>query len=475
MQTTPLKKIKIGVFLGGQSREREISFAGGRTVYDSLDKAIFEAIPIFIDSLGNFILLDWQYLYRGSIRDFYPPNNIANAYSIPLYIESFANLGIDEQSAIINKVGKQLVPSTFYKYFDFAFLALHGPYGEDGALQGLLEWYQIPYSGSGLVGASVGMDKIFQKQLMQQVGLHVPNGYILHYPQFEQEKNKEKLLEEIIATVGLPFVVKSPHQGSSIGVSIVKTKNVDTFIHAVNRSFFIETVTSTQWKQFKPDRKTTFLNNLIDLREGIGLPVIVQGVIINDPDTLITHLDNHFQKDETSLQLISTEAETSVIFEEFIHGREFSCIVVEEPPYEPVSLPPTEMLTGDMPFDYRAKYLPGIVRKQTPMSLPYEQINAIRKACSHFFQIAGCHVYARIDGFITPNYTIYLNDPNTTAGMNPSSFLFHQAATIGLNPTQLLTFLIRASLATRINASKVNPTKRNLLQHLDLLIDQTSG
>jgi len=66
-------KLRIGIFFGGFSREREISFAGGRTVYDNLNKAIFEPIPIFVDSFGNFVELDWRYIYKGSIRDFYPP------------------------------------------------------------------------------------------------------------------------------------------------------------------------------------------------------------------------------------------------------------------------------------------------------------------------------------------------------------------------------------------------------------------
>ncbi|MEY4926715.1 MAG: hypothetical protein RI894_1151, partial [Bacteroidota bacterium] len=65
--------LKIGILFGGTSREREISFAGGRTVYDNLDKTLFTPVPIFLDSLGNFILLDWQYIYKGTIRDFYPP------------------------------------------------------------------------------------------------------------------------------------------------------------------------------------------------------------------------------------------------------------------------------------------------------------------------------------------------------------------------------------------------------------------
>ncbi|MCS7073497.1 MAG: hypothetical protein NZ108_03420, partial [Bacteroidia bacterium] len=66
--------MRVGILMGGESREREISFAGGRTVYDIFDRSLFEPIPIFIDSLGNWIYLDWQFLYKGTIRDFYPPH-----------------------------------------------------------------------------------------------------------------------------------------------------------------------------------------------------------------------------------------------------------------------------------------------------------------------------------------------------------------------------------------------------------------
>jgi len=68
-----MEKMRIGIIFGGSSKEREISFAGGRTVYDNLNKSLFEAIPLFVDSFGNFILLNWQFIYKGSIRDFYPP------------------------------------------------------------------------------------------------------------------------------------------------------------------------------------------------------------------------------------------------------------------------------------------------------------------------------------------------------------------------------------------------------------------
>src|SRR5919199_1211691 len=99
--------MKIGIFFGGQSREREISFAGGRTVYDNLNKNLFEPVPIFVDSIGNFILLDWQYIYKGTIRDFYPPfSSLPNSpNNFQIYIESLGKLSEKEQEEIISKVG----------------------------------------------------------------------------------------------------------------------------------------------------------------------------------------------------------------------------------------------------------------------------------------------------------------------------------------------------------------------------------
>ena len=61
--------MRIGIFFGGPSREREISFAGGRTVYDNLSRALFEPVPIFVDSYRNFILLDWQYIYKVTAKE----------------------------------------------------------------------------------------------------------------------------------------------------------------------------------------------------------------------------------------------------------------------------------------------------------------------------------------------------------------------------------------------------------------------
>ena len=460
--------MKIGIFFGGPSREREISFAGGRTVYDNLDRAIFEPVPIFVDSLGNFILLQWQHLYKGSIRDFYPPSALIPASSFSVYIESLGALAEDQLAQLINRVGRRIVPDLFSKLFDVAFLALHGPYGEDGSLQGLLEWYQIPYTGTGILGAALGIDKVVQKQLMQQAGFAVPRHKILSQHTWQAATDKTVLFKEIISWVGLPMVVKSPCQGSSIGVSIIKECAVDQFIAAVNRSLFIQEVSAATWQSLTPEAKQQWMASLVDLREGIGLPVVIEGQMIDHPNALLQYLDDHFNTScAPVIQLNSLRGEDAVLFEAYIAGREFSCIILEETPGQPIALPPTEMLKGSTHFDYRAKYLPGMVRKETPMQLPFVQLHAIRKACANLFQTLCFQVYARIDGFLTPDHQIYLNDPNTTAGMNPSSFLFHQAAEIGLNPTQLLTFLIRTSLTARMRMRATNRCASQLWGSLD--------
>ena len=118
------------------------------------------------------------------------------------------------------------------------------------------------------------------------------------------------------------------------------------------------------------------------------------------------------------------------------------------------ALPPTEIVKGGELFDYRSKYMPGLSRKLTPINLDdHGDIRRIMTECVRLFEYLQFHTYARIDGFINPEGKIFLNDPNTTSGMLPSSFFFHQAAEIGLNPSQFLTFIIRVSLQERIKDS----------------------
>ena len=487
--------MKIGIFFGGNSREREVSFAGGRTVYDNLDKTLFEAIPIFVDSFNNFILLDWHYIYKGSIRDFYPPvSALKNQKTeVQVYAENLASAHEDNGRLLKKKLGKTLKAEDLKGLIDFAFLALHGANGEDGSIQGLLEYLDIPYSGSGIMPSALGMNKRLQKQLMQSAGMNVPKYFSFTKNQLPDLKN---IYKKVIGEVGFPFVIKPANQGSSVGVSVISNYNFEEFENAVIKSFFIQNITQKDWINKDEKTKTQFIQKITDVKEGIGLPAIAtvnnKKELIYNPDDLWALFDEVFagnskskilnskttsniQHSKSNIQLESIYSETECLIEGFIEGREFSCIVLKNEDGTAVALPPTEIVKGKEIYDYRSKYLPGLSRKITPIDIADKKIDEIRMACEKLFTFFNFHVYARIDGFINNEGKLFLNDPNTTSGMMPSSFFFHQAAEIGLNPSQFLTYIIRTSLAERAQSQQVHFHHEHLLDYLDNKIAQNKS
>lgn len=460
--------IRVGIFFGGSSREREISFAGGRTVYDNLDKNLFEAIPIFVDSCGHYILLDWQYLYKGSIRDFYPPMGVLppSAHAFQVYAESLGERS--DWDTIMRQVGKPLKLEELKQHIDFAFLGLHGSFGEDGQVQGLLESLGIPYSGSGIRASSIGMDKAFQKRLMEAAGFATPK--LLGIERKDWLAKKHIDYHVLAADLGYPLVVRPSNQGSSIGVSIVESS--EELEAAIDAAFFIRRLDLASWAARSEDAKKSFLRDCCDLRSGIGLPLRIEEQAgrysyIYHPERLWLLLNQAHAQGEESLLLEGLHSEQEVLLESFIKGKEFSCVVVRHPNGSSLALPPTEIRKGKEVFDYRSKYLAGKASKITPMQVEQEQLQAIAKECCRLFEYLKFQVYARIDGFLGEDGEIYLNDPNTTSGMLPSSFFFHQAAEIGLNPSQFLSYIIETSLRERIASSLYLEAYTPLLRKLE--------
>ena len=458
--------MRVGIFFGGQSREREISFAGGRTVYDNLNKALFEPIPIFVDSLGNFILLNWEFIYKGTIRDFYPASTLLSQgdHYFQLYIESLAQEP-EKINEAIRKVGRKLAMEEIPQLIDFAFLTMHGPYGEDGNIQGILEWLKVPYSGASILPCSIGIDKEVQKKVYRQNRFQLPGYTIIHRQPWLSNPKRE--LDKVLEKLEFPLVVKSPHQGSSIGISIVHDRM--QLEEGINKGFFRYTMNLTAWRGKSPEEKHDFLIRFTDIREGLGFPVYFEGKKLFQPAELWTALDACNQQEIT---LLCEDAESSVVVEDFIEGKEFSCIVIEDQEGNPLALPPTEIIKGKELFDYRTKYLPGLSHKETPMRLPQAEIDKIKSACENLFDVIHSDVYARIDGFYSQDGTVFLNDPNTTSGMLPSSFFFHQTAEIGLNPSEIITYIIRTSLAVRARSGKSYHHIQALISDLDRRINQ---
>ncbi len=186
------RKLKVGVIFGGRSGEHEVSLASASSILDALDRERYEPIPIGITREGSWLLSgDPLQTLKKSARDRTSPKGEGVAEAVRTL-----------------------------KALDVVFPALHGPYGEDGTLQGFLELLDIPYVGAGVLASALGMDKAAMKQVFLARGLPV----VEHLVTFkrEWEKDPEKLMARIEETFGYPCFVKPANLGSSVGVSKVK-------------------------------------------------------------------------------------------------------------------------------------------------------------------------------------------------------------------------------------------------------------
>ncbi len=476
--------MRIGVFFGGASREREISFSGGRTVCENLDRALFEPVPIFVDSLGNFILLDYKHLFSASIRKFYPPADLVEPSDFNVYIESLGKLSEGELLRYMALVGQRIRPSDFAQLIDFALIAMHGAYGEDGNLQGMLEWYNIPYSGSGQLAASIGIDKIVQNHLIAAINGQQKKTAVIDRKTWNT-KPKEAIFAELKQKLSLPLVMKAPHQGSSIGVSIIFEDDLAAFIKGGNQCFFIKEISKAEWTGKSQHQKIQFLQDLSDLNKGIGMPIVFEDdsmlagnlgeIVYSHPKDLLEKLDGFFQYSDQNAILTSVDSEEEVLVEEFVKGREFTCGVLQDEDGKAIALLPSEIVKKTGFFDFEAKYVNNAVEEILVMQASDEQIRTIQLTCEQIFESLNFNVYFRIDGFLTADNQILLHDPNTVPGMSPTSFIFKQFAEIGLSPTQTITYLVRTSIAQRIRTGKKTYFLRKMLIDLDRKITQSQN
>ncbi len=187
--------MKIGVFLGGLSGEKEVSLNSGRNVYDNLDRERYDPRPLFVDRRGGVWLIPWQLISQNTTVD------------------------IEEQlCGKARRIPYEEIPALI----DFAFLALHGKYGEDGCIQGMLELQDIPYTGSGVLGSALSMDKHLQQMFLQAEGVGTPEGMAID--EGDWQRRPEEIIRNLQARFSFPFFVKPAREGSSIGVAAVRTK-----------------------------------------------------------------------------------------------------------------------------------------------------------------------------------------------------------------------------------------------------------
>ncbi|MDR0623705.1 MAG: D-alanine--D-alanine ligase [Treponema sp.] len=213
------KKITVGILFGGKSAEHEISLQSAKNVYDAIDREKYHPVLIGIDKTGRWLLNGGS----GFLLNAEDPERIRLNHEgepVALVPESggvISNLeGLKDSGAV-----------------DVVFPILHGPFGEDGTVQGLLRLADIPFVGSGVLGSAVGMDKDVMKRLLRDGGIPIGKFLVL--------RSHEALppFADVTAALGLPLFVKPANMGSSVGVS--KIHNEDEYTSGAAEAFLYDT------------------------------------------------------------------------------------------------------------------------------------------------------------------------------------------------------------------------------------------
>ncbi|MBP9802232.1 D-alanine--D-alanine ligase [Patescibacteria group bacterium] len=210
------KKIKVAIIFGGKSAEHEVSIQSAKTIFDCIDKKKYEPVLIKIDKIGHWKFVDSTALLSDK-------RNKLNQKS-----EEHCILIPQGNGSTLSKDG--FSPK---KVFDVAFPVLHGPFGEDGTIQGLLKLVNIPFVGASVLGSAVGMDKDITKRLLKEADLPVVD--CLVFKDYERGKIN---FQNVVSRLKLPFFVKPANSGSSVGIS--KVHNRKEFSVAIKEAFLFD-------------------------------------------------------------------------------------------------------------------------------------------------------------------------------------------------------------------------------------------
>lgn len=351
-----MHKLRVGVLMGGKSEEREVSFNSGRTVCDHLDTAWYDVVPLFQTRDNRLFILPLRFLHRGKTSDF---------------------------EHRLTGQATEISWDDLKKLVDIIYIAMHGRYAEDGTIQGFLEVLNIPYVGSKVFASAVGMNKLFQKDILASHGISVPKDVRVNPVDLDNNDLVNTVLKEMRHKgIEFPCIVKPAQEGSSLGTS--RVRSADELLSAIKKAALVHPT----------------------LRQSVLIEPKIEGMEF--ACILLTDYKNN-----SILPLPPTEvvADTEVGF-----------------------------------FDYEQKYMPGRSVQFTPARCSQQQINVIQQTCMRVMKLLEFTNVARIDGFLTSDGDVVIIDPNSFSGAGPASFLFKQAAEINMSHTHLINYLIETEL-----------------------------
>ncbi len=220
-----LKDKTIGVFFGGCSPEHEISIITGQFVISKLKKMGYNIQAIYVNREG-----EWFTDVVLSELKFFKNDFDKELNKLPKFDLDLSN---SKGKLILNTkklIGKKNI------VIDYIFPTFHGLRGEDGTIQGLAEFFQVPYAGCGIYSSSVSIDKIITKKLLKS--LNIPTTNFLSFKKQDWEDNREKIIQNILSNLNFPLFIKPARSGSSIGIS--KVKDEKKLIDALELGFYYD-------------------------------------------------------------------------------------------------------------------------------------------------------------------------------------------------------------------------------------------
>jgi D-alanine-D-alanine ligase len=384
------RKIRVAVVFGGRGPEHPVSCMGGGNVLGAIDRTRYEVIPIGITKSGNWVQVADE-PGRLAITDGELPSVDAvaehGAQVVPW--AGAAPAVVAHPGGVVASAPAQ-IPALFGEV-DLVLPLLHGPYGEDGTIQGLLEMAGVPYVGAGVLASAVSMDKEYMNLIFKARGLPVGPYVVVRERDWpipqpgdqtvgNQSVEAKRVLDEI-AELGWPLFVKPARGGSSIG--------------------------------------TSKANDMAQLHEAIATARQY------DPKVLV----------EAAID--GVEVEVSVL--EGIDGA------------PPDTSAPGQLLVngGEEFFDFEAKYLDEASEMAIPAPIPDGAATEIRRLAAAAFDAVSCEGLARVDFFYTADGQILINEINTMPGLSPASYFQKMWDATGLPFDALVERVLQTALRKR--------------------------
>jgi D-alanine-D-alanine ligase len=351
-----MRKLKVAVVFGGRSAEHEISLQSAKNVIEALDRKKYEPVLIGIDKDGRW------FLNENSLK-------LLNAEN-PKLIQL---AGRDNEVAL-TPTGKssQLISmskNTSISVIDVIFPVLHGPYGEDGTIQGLSKLANLPCVGPGILGSAVGMDKDVMKRLLRDAG--IPTASFVTITRKNQKIYPYDSIKSLISPV---VFVKPANLGSSVGIS--KARDEASYSKAIREAF------------------------KFDLK---------------------------------------------IIVEEEIRGREIECAILGND--DPKASALGEIIPQEEFYSYSAKYLneKGALL-EIPAKVSHHVGEKMKRLATEAFRVLECTGMARVDMFLTPDESVYVNEINTIPGFTRISMYPKLWEYSGISYSELIDRLISLAI-----------------------------